>query len=124
MKEKTFVVKHDSIMDCKTSRVKGVHSGAICSDKYIEQLTGIKAMIDKEEDTVNGSLTIDHGYGLYTETGEYIRPNELLRPHTFTLRLYEKDENANMYHNSKIKALQVMPTIPKVKSILNMRIPP
>jgi len=80
-----------------------------CCDKFVKQL-GLKIKADNETDTIHGSISIDHGFGLYDIKGNYTQANNVLRPHTFIVRIYTKTEQPNFEHRSTLQKPSKIPT--------------
>ena len=76
---------------------------AACSDKLIEKFLkeNIKLRADKDTDTVNGSLTIDH----------------TINNHIIHVYIYDKDENPKPEHKTTFKKKSL--TLDQVKKIIN-----
>ena len=96
-------------MECKTHLItKNItcNNTIECSNKLrikLEKQFNCKLMALKENDTVNGALTIDH------------TPSK----HIITLDFYEKDENANNEHASKLKKLGKIPNLRECEIAIN-----
>lgn len=75
-----------------------------CSDNIIEKLKplGLKLRADKETDTVNGYLSMNHA------------PNN----HTLTIGIYEEDEKPNVMHLTTLKRPNKFPTQNQIENLL------
>jgi len=75
-----------------------------CSDDIIEKLKplGLKLRADKETDTVNGYLSMNH------------IPNN----HTLTIGIYEEDEKPNDEHLTTLKKPTKFPTQNQIEKLL------
>ena len=97
--------KQSSILDCSDI------GSAKCSDnivKKLEEATSLKFMARKETDTVQGFISIDHGYD-----GDTIN-----RPHEILVGIYNKTENPNLEHKTKLQKPTSMPSDTVIKNQL------
>jgi len=90
-----------------------------CSDNIITKLKtlGLKLKADNSTDTVNGGVTIDHGYGHFTN-GVYIPTNKIERKHTIKINIYTKDELPTDQHQTTLKKPSKIPTLEEIKKII------
>jgi len=111
-------------IQCKSARDEnGFHSAFTCCDNIIQKLTplNLKLKADKETDTVNGYITIDHGYGRYIKVNgkeQYVDREEILRDHVITIGIYETGENPNEIHKTTLKKPAKIPTLGECKALL------
>jgi hypothetical protein len=106
MKTKTIIIKHTQITKCEGNCIN-------CSVNFCNKLSvlGLNLVWDSEKKIpVNGAITIDHGFGIYDEDGNYLRQNEVLRPHTLRIEIYEEDDDPNIEHESIMKKPSKIPT--------------
>ena len=77
-----------------------------CSDLILEKLAPLnfKLKADKENDTVHGSVSIDH-----TKNN-----------HVITVVLYEKNENPNenSRHDTTLQKVKNLPTLEEIKNLI------
>lgn len=77
-----------------------------CSDLILEKLAPLKHKLkaEKENDTVNGSLSIVH----------------TKKHHIITIVLYEKNEkpNENSRHDTTLQKVKNLPTLEEIKKLL------
>ena len=105
MKTKTITIKHTTKIKCENC--------IACSENYCEKLSvlGLNLIWDNDKKiAVNGSLSIDHGHGIYDEDGNYSRRAETLRPHTFRIEIYKENEDPNTHHTSIMKKPSKIPS--------------
>jgi len=113
MKTKIITIKHTKIIKCDDCFV--------CSNNYCKKLSslGLNLIWDNDKKiAVNGSISIDHGHGIYDKDGNYSRRAETLRPHTFRIHIYQEDENPNSEHTSIMKKPSKIPTLAECKALL------
>ena len=90
-----------------------------CSDSIITNLNtlGLKLKADNSTDIVNGGVTIDHGYGHFTN-GVYIPTNKIERKHTIKINIYTKDQLPTEQHQTTLKKPSKIPTLEEIKKTL------
>jgi len=114
MKSKIIIIKHTKIIKCDDCLA--------CSNNFCEKLAKLGLNLiwyNDKKIAVNGSLSIDHGHGIYDEDGNYTKRDEVLRPHTFHIEIYEEDENPNTHHTSIMKKPSKIPTEKQCLNCLN-----
>ena len=113
-------IKQTKIMDCSDSTLDYPSTAVFaCSDKTIIKLTplNIKLIALKPKDTVNGSLSIDHGYGEFVNN-KWINTDKILRPHTFTVEIYTNNESPNTRHKTTFEKPTTIPTKSEIEKLL------
>lgn len=78
-----------------------------CSDLILEKLAplNLKLKADKENDTLHGSVSIDH----------------TKNHHVITIVLYEHDEkpNENSRHDTTLQKVKNLPTLEEIKNLIS-----
>jgi len=108
----------------------------LCSDNIVQKLEtlGLKMKANLKTSTVNGFVTMDHGFGHFEESTKiiigndrikktvsykkYIGTDKIERDHVITIGIYKTTENPNDKHKTKLKKPSKIPTESEIKKII------